>query len=399
MSQFQSRFPAFLTSFMKPAVLWAFLASRLWVAGFVYMGHAQRLLLAAVEGGFAGVPNWWLNPWTAFDSQHFLNIALHGYSPQTAPFLPLYPMVLRLAGHDILFLSLWGIVVSNLAFLGMLGALHHLTRLESSVRSANLAVWILAFCPTSAIFSSVYTDALFGFCAVFAFLNARQARWVFAALWATLAALTRNVGLLVALAICVEWWQWRQSSKTNDFDKKASPLQEIASTKRPFPWVLLAPLLAFALFQIYLAQRFGGIAGVSSHEQYGRAPMWPWVPIVRDLSDIVSLQHFNMVAFLNVTAIVIALAFLCRRSFRRVSYVIVVAGVLLMQLSLGRTKSPYTNSSLRLLSTAFPIMQVLAIQMEKWSQRRLLMMMLATFYLMLNALMSYLFGCKLFVMG
>lgn len=398
-----NRFRSLCAAFLTPPVWLAFVASRLWVAIFVYMGHSQRPFMAPVNGGFAGVPNWWLNPWTAFDTQRFFSVAIDGYTPQSAPFFPLYPFLLRLVGHNILMLSLWGVVLSNFAFLGMLGALHRLTKLDYDVRVASIAVWLLAFCPTSAIFSAVYSDALFGCCSVCALLNARWNKWFAASAWATLAALTRNVGVLVALALWIEWWQWRRQTLVSNSNRVLDSARAIDSAsnqkKTGFPWVLLMPLLAFALFQIYLAQRFGGLAGVSSHEQYGRAPMWPWLPLARDVAELVILQRFNMIALLNVAAIVLTLIFLCRRSFARFSSVLLVAGVLLMQLALGRVKAPYTNSSLRLLSTAFPLLQVLAVQTDKLARYRFLLVLLATFYLLLNALMSFAFGLKQFVMG
>src|SRR5688572_28498678 len=103
-------------------VLWRFIAtvfvtSRLWVAFFVYWGQSQRPFLAPIPGGWAGVPNWWLNAWTTFDSLNFLNVALQGYTPRVSNFFPFYPLLLKLAGNDIIVVAAWGIFLSNMAFL------------------------------------------------------------------------------------------------------------------------------------------------------------------------------------------------------------------------------------------------------------------------------------------
>ena len=61
------------------AVAWPLVLSRLWVALFAYVGHAQRPFLAPISGGWEGVANWWLNPWTTYDSSMFLRLAAAGY--------------------------------------------------------------------------------------------------------------------------------------------------------------------------------------------------------------------------------------------------------------------------------------------------------------------------------
>lgn len=79
-------------------VMAAYLISRLICIMFVYLGHAQRVYLQQVPGGWEGVANWWLNPWTTYDSRLFLDIAANGYREITTPFYPLYPALLNLSG-------------------------------------------------------------------------------------------------------------------------------------------------------------------------------------------------------------------------------------------------------------------------------------------------------------
>src|SRR5439155_20605889 len=109
------------------AALWPFLLSRVWVALFVYLGHARRPFLAPVPGGWEGVASWWLNPWTTYDSQWFLRMAVVGYEAVTAAVFPFYSLVLHAAGPDEIRMAAWGVLVGNVAFALALAGLYQLT--------------------------------------------------------------------------------------------------------------------------------------------------------------------------------------------------------------------------------------------------------------------------------
>ena len=65
------------------SILGAFISSRLLCSGLVYFGHSKRTFLSPVPGGWEGIENWWLNPWTTYDSQWYLQIAVDGYQTHT----------------------------------------------------------------------------------------------------------------------------------------------------------------------------------------------------------------------------------------------------------------------------------------------------------------------------
>jgi hypothetical protein len=192
------------------AALWPFLLSRLWVALWVYSGHSLWPYRKAEKGAWVGVDNWWLNPWTTYDSQHFLHIAANGYTLHTTPFFPLYPWLLRpFAPHEV-FMAAWGVILSNACFFIALTLLYGLTQRDFDDKTARLCVWLLAFFPTTAIFSAVYTDSLYLLCLVAAFSFARRGAWWGAGAAAFFAALTRNAGPVIALALLFECFsQWR----------------------------------------------------------------------------------------------------------------------------------------------------------------------------------------------
>jgi Gpi18-like mannosyltransferase len=166
-----------------------------------------------------GVPGWPAHPapdpgwhnlftaWERFDALWFLRIAEQGYraGDGSAAFFPLFPFAVRamsfvIGGHP------FGaaMVVSNLSFLAALVVTYLLTNLEFDERRARAAVVLLAFFPTSYFFLMPYSESLFLFLAVTAFLFARRGSWVGAGIAGALAALTRSVGIALAPALAIE---------------------------------------------------------------------------------------------------------------------------------------------------------------------------------------------------
>lgn len=362
--------------------LLAFFLSRVWTALFVYLGHMQHPYLSPIPGGWEGVKNWWLNPWTTFDSQHFLDIALHGYNAKNAVFFPLYPFLLKLAGPDVLLMAAWGMVISNLAFLGALIMFHRLTSQEYSQKVADWSIWLLAFFPTTAYFSAVYTDALFLLFFISCFWCVRNKQWGWVAVWAVLASLTRNLGPLIFLALAYEWWQARKTEDSHD----KSPL-----------WALIAvfaPLVALTLAQGYASWQAGKLfSGVVSQTEYYRALMWPWMPIWLDIKAL--FNGFNIFLWLHLSA-TISVFLLVYRHRLRFSYLIMMAGLMLMHLTLGHSIVPHTLPSARYLSTMFPFIQLLAVETSQLASPRIRIMFMIC-WLLVTAIISFSFGQKGFV--
>lgn len=367
------------------AVWRPFWLSRLWVALFVYLGHLNHPYRQFEQGAWIGVDNWWLNPWTLFDSKHFLAIATHGYTPETAPFFPLYPLLLRPFAFHENAAAAWGILLSTAAFLVGLWFLYDLTRRDFDECTAHFAVWILAFFPTSAVFSAVYTDALYFACLMASFWSARRGKWLAAGLAAFLAALTRNAGAVVAAALLCEWWEQNRRG-------------EVKSRLSSLPCVFL-PLAALVGVQLYLRQRFGGLPGVSVHQNFGRAWQAPWLTLWHEAQNIGG-GALDLVTIVNFAATLAALFFVARFwKEQPKGYSMLLAGMILMQLSLGRVTAPFTNTSVRLLSTTFPFVQCLGNIAQPLTRNRFRLCLIAAAYLLICALFSFLFGQRQFVSG
>lgn len=390
-----------------------FLLSRVWAALWVYVGHNERPFLQPVRGGYEGVESWWLNPWTTYDSQHFFSIARGGYTTDTIPFFPLYPLLLKLAGPNEVVMALWGVVLSNAAFFAGLVALHRLTTLDHNQRVATLAVWLLAFSPLTCVFSAVYTESVFLLLLVTSFLAARHNRWGWAGALGGLAALTRNSGPLIFVALLLEWRRARRSGTdaVTQGEKKERAASSrcsltVSSQRRVAASALLPcllPLLGFLAFQGYIAARFGGLSGVTSHGAYGRAWQAPWLPLWNDFAEALA-GRANPTTWLNLS-VTLLVFFLLARGWKRqpLAYSALMLGIITMQLAYGRTHPVYTNSSLRFMSTTFPFVQLLALELMPLANskrlRPVFMLVGALLALLFCAQMSYEFGLKHFVTG
>ena len=370
--------------FRFAASVW--LLSRLFIAFFAHAGHLSHPFREAIPGGFSGVSHWWLNVWTTYDTEHFFAIAQNGYTAKTSAFFPLYPLLLKPFAFDQNAMALAGVVVSNAAFFGALALFLSLSRHQLGEELGRKSVWILAFFPSAVYSMAVYTEAVFLLFLLSALWFARQNRWILAALFGVLAALTRNAGPILAAALLVEWFLQRRAPRASSEGVSA-------------PWTALcalAPLAAFVGMQLYFRDQFGSVALLAAQQEFGRAFSWPWLPIWRDLLHSFE-GNLNLVTLLNVIASV-AVFVLAWKHRRRLAApdLIFMCGVMLMQLLFSRIWPPYTISSLRYVLTTPAFSQAIALEFEARSTKRV-KLFLQICALLLCAAISFLFGLKAFV--
>jgi hypothetical protein len=260
-----------------------FLALRLGLFLLALIGVAilpHDILPVSVPGWRApGFTAGWHNLFTAWERQDalwFLRIASHGYRLHdgSAAFFPLYPLAIRAVSFVLFDHPLAAsIVVSNAAFLGGLVVLYFLTSSELSEDAARKAVLYLAVFPTSFFFLAPYSESLFLLLSVMSFWAARRGKWPLAGVSGALAALTRNLGLLLLPALALEaWHQWRERAGTPDADGRARG--------RALAWSLLWSSSVGVGTAAYLAywQWFGGdwLRPITNQGLWQRVSSLPW---------------------------------------------------------------------------------------------------------------------------
>jgi hypothetical protein len=145
-----------------------------------------------------------IQPLRNWDGFWYSLIAIEGYDyhPAATAFWPLYPWSMRLVS-DIFFIRIEtaGLILANVAFFLALVIFHRLVSQTWNRAVANRAIWLLAFFPTAYYFSAVYSESFFLLFCLLAYYWASGGKWWLAGLAGALAALTRNVGVLVAIPI------------------------------------------------------------------------------------------------------------------------------------------------------------------------------------------------------
>lgn len=216
-----------------------------------------------------------LNMFSRWDGAWYLSIAQHGYrftpgKESNVAFFPLYPGAVRVLHFAFPFHSdagwlFLGILLSNGACLLALAWLYQLVFLDYGESVAAHTVLYLCVFPTTLFLSAFYSEGLFLACVLGAFFFARRGRWLWAGVFAGLAAIGRAPGVLVVIALACEYLQQK---KFNWREIKADCLS-----------LLLAPL-ALAAHLAYFKWRFDDwfvIFKVESVQSWSRKLTPPWV--------------------------------------------------------------------------------------------------------------------------
>lgn len=148
-----------------------------------------------------------LGPWQRFDTQRYMRIARDGYAAaEDSVFPPLYPWLMRgigsiLDGGAAARLAA-GLLISNLATLGLLILLYRVVATEHGSQHATRTLVYLVLFPTGFFLFAAYTESLFLLLALGSFWAGRNGRFAWAGVLGFLAAATRLTGwvLVVPLA-------------------------------------------------------------------------------------------------------------------------------------------------------------------------------------------------------
>lgn len=162
-----------------------------------------------------GINGLLLGPWQRFDTLRYMRVAKEGYAnEEDSVFSPLYPLASRTLGSLLgggTAGNLWAaIIISNLAFIGLLIMLFIIAEYDLGQKSATRSLIYLTFFPTGFFLLAPYTESLFLLFALASIWAARHnGRFWLAGLLGLLASLTRLTGWILVIPLAYEWWiQW-----------------------------------------------------------------------------------------------------------------------------------------------------------------------------------------------
>jgi hypothetical protein len=164
---------------------------------------------------------------------------------------------------------------------------------------ARWAVLLTALFPTGFFLLAPFTEALFLLLAVSAFWFARRGRWGWAAVAGAGAALTRPVGVVVAIGLAVEAIrQWRAEGR--------SALPRVAAVAAAG----LAPLLYAGVWWVWERTP---LAPLDAQANWQREGWLPWVTAWRAVDHAWRFRTWWLVDVLVVAVVVVGLLLVSRR--------------------------------------------------------------------------------------
>ncbi len=233
-----------------------------------------------------------MNNQVAWDSEYYLGIALGGYDNPCLPainplvkggatvrctdtktqvptdsngkiwslgyaFFPLYPIMMRLFSfplslfgmNPIATATLAGVMVSALGTLLAMFSLYDLTHEALGEEGGMRAVFYLLIFPTGFFLAQVYTEGLFVGLAFCSLAMLKRKHWVYAALFACAATLTRAVGIALFIPMAVTWIRTNEWYAL-DMEWRQLLYKRIPSTPLWHAFLAFAPLIVFLIWKL-----------------------------------------------------------------------------------------------------------------------------------------------------
>ena len=206
-----------------------------------------------------------------WDSVHYVQISEHGY-PKTETrtmlysFSPLYPLLIRIitpiAGNP----YLAGIIIANLFSLAAVCMFYRFACIFALPSSALKAALLFALFPTNLVYGTIaYSEAPYLFFAITSLFYQYKRKYNFAALFITLAVLTRSIGLmLIPLQLVMAlYYEYRKSGN-------------LVSVMRKLAWFSLPALAVTVLFLYYQLLTNDFLVLFHSGGHFGDTLRTPW---------------------------------------------------------------------------------------------------------------------------
>jgi hypothetical protein len=326
-----------------------------------------------------------LHLWVQWDAHWYLKIAERGYQESeflsgpafgqsNVVFFPAYPLLVKVLAL-LVPTHLAGLLLSNACLVAAGALLHRYVEGRAGARAARTSVQVLHLVPGSFVFSGVMTESLFLLVSLGAFLCARQRAYGRAAALAAVACATRPTGLIVVLALAVDWVAGhaaREGGAGGVGERRAVEWRELL-------WLALAPLGLLA-FMLFLHLRFGDAFAFVHVQQFWNRDVFhsPWPVVLAALrSDDAPAQLGALILLLTIAALLRA-----RRVLTPGEWVLVV-------LAVGLPLCTSIHGVHRYIIGLFPVHLALGVLLARWRERgREALLVMA----MLNALMMTLWA-------
>lgn len=278
-----------------------------------------------------------------WDGGHYIGIAKYGYSEKFQyAFFPLYPMVINFVSKVTGNFTTAAVLISIVSSLLALRILFELISLDYTKKIAERSLHFLLFFPAAFYLTVAYSEGLFLFLTVSAFLFARKHKLLLATLFAALAGGTRLVGLAVSLSLILQIYLTEGINKKN--------------------WIVLLSPLGFIIYCIYLFQATGDpfyfIYAENHWQRVITVPGLSFWETIQTLSGKNITENFN--AVLDLLFAILGLG-LILRSFRFLPIQYSVYSLLSIAFPLF---TPTLSSMPRFLLPVFPIFIVLGLMRE-----------------------------------
>jgi len=253
------------------AVLWA-------VVDYAVHAHPPRFHASALRefgsSAFAALLRW--------DVWWYVSIARSGYEfdphrASNAAFLPGFPAFIALFTPAFGNAALAGMFVANTAFVLTVVAFWAWVRDRSGVRVAERAAVLLIVYPFSFFLNTAYAESIYFLWCTLALRATDREEWGSAALFASLATLTRPMGLFLVPAFV-----WRLARSKGGRTGFAALLPILAPPLALFGFALYQWTRVGSPFALWVAQRVGW--GVGDHFSVFKLP--ERAELARQLADV-----------------------------------------------------------------------------------------------------------------
>ena len=226
-------------------ILKIFLFWRLGLLAVTYIGSFTFPLIANSGLGSIGPGrqfDYWAS-WAQWDGGHYFDIARRGYLLNSDfAFFPVYPVLIRFFS---LFLQnnylISGLLISNISFIIFLFIFYKFVKEKYSENIAFYSTITFLVFPTTFFAVSYYSESVFLLLIAIVFVSLNNRKFLLASIAASVASLTRSVGVFLAVSIAYSY-----------FAKMKFQFRKIS-------WQLLHIMVAFfgvILYGLYLFANF-----------------------------------------------------------------------------------------------------------------------------------------------